>query len=97
MLCLSRKERDHFLIKAIFSQAKSESELRATLKEAGFEIYVRGNNEGVLATDGRKYRLRTLALESDALSARKRIKLFESRRQDIEKSTNYNRKLRERS
>lgn len=93
---LSRKERDHFLIKAIFAQARSEDELCTKLKDVGFEIYVRGKHEGVIATDGRKYRLRTLALEADALSTRKRMKLFDNRRAELVRANQQSHNFRER-
>lgn len=81
---LSRKERDHFLVRDIFQDVKSERQLVGRLKQAGFELYIRGKSEGVIAADGRRYRLRTIGLEERMLTARARIKLYEDRMQAVE-------------
>ena len=83
---LSRKERDHYLIKGIFANVKSEKQLLSNLQQAGFDIYIRGRSEGVQAADGRKYRLRTLGLEGSMLTARARIELFKDRIDDLERA-----------
>lgn len=81
----SQKERDHHMIKAIFAKAKSERALQNSLHRTGFELYRRGRTEGVIhQSSGRKYRLKTLGLEQDLITSRRRIQVFEQRQSQLE-------------
>ena len=94
----SRKERDHATLKAIFAQVRSEGELQTELKSAGFALYARGRTEGVMADDGRKYRLRTLGLEPALQTARQRVNVFAERQRELaERMSDHTEPNRERS
>ena len=79
----SNKEQTYHLIKSIFETTNSETELKQVLKTVGFEIYRRGNTEGVKAEGGRKYRLKTLGLEPVYQTVKKRHQFYKSRLQEI--------------
>jgi len=94
---LSRKEQDRHVVMAIFRQSKTEMELNSKLEKHGFKLYVRGQTEGVIANDGRKYRLKTLGLESEFQSTKKRQKVYTTRRVDLESMKQSHEINRERS
>lgn len=79
----SRKEADRNTILDIFRKVKTEVELTAALGQAGFEIYVRGKTEGIVAKDGRKYRLKTLGLSSEYQTAKRRQAIYQERQLGI--------------
>jgi len=83
---LSRKERDHQQLRGIFDQVKTEADLSRALRTAGFELYRRGRIEGVMAADGRKYRLKTLGLETALQTTKKRIDVFSERQKEFSRS-----------
>lgn len=81
---LSQKEKDRQSILAIFESALSELELAHRLDQLGFKTYMRGNTEGVERTDtGRKYRLKTLGLDTTLQKAKHRLRVYEERRADL--------------
>ena len=79
----SRKEQDHATLRLIFDQALSEADLTAALSQAGFQLYRRGETEGVIAHDGRKYRLKTLGLETALQTTKLRIAVYAERQQEL--------------
>ena len=80
----SQKEQDRIAILDIFETALSELELTHRLAQLGFKTYVRGKSEGVVKiATGRKYRLKTLGLETALQTAKRRIRIFEDRRADM--------------
>ncbi len=82
----SRKERDHKILKIIFTDRAITSEIRLhqELQKAGFSLYQRGSLEGVQCLHRpTKYRLRTLGIERSLQSARDRIQVFTERQSDL--------------
>lgn len=81
---LSQKERDRIAILDVFETALSELEVTQRLSQLGFEMYKRGETEGVVKTDGgRKYRLKTLGLTHDLQKAKNRLRVYDERRADL--------------
>ena len=81
---ISQKEQDRADILEIFQTVLSESELRHRLAQIGFELYKRGQTEGVIKTaTGRKYRLQTLGLTQDLQRAQARLRLYDQRRAEL--------------
>jgi len=81
---LSQKERNRAALLDAFEQAGSEPELITNLRTLGFELYIRGNTEGVVNLDsGRKYRLRTLGLENNLQNTQNRIRLYATRKAEL--------------
>lgn len=81
---LSQKEIDRAAILDIFQTALSELEVSHRLAQIGFELYVRGNTEGVIKTaTGRKYRLKTLGLTCDLQRATERLRIYDERKAEL--------------
>ena len=81
----SRKEHDQAVLRGVFGTALSERDLQQALQQTGFELYRRGQTEGVKRLeDGRKYRLATLGLTQDLHRAEQRVRVFETRRQELQ-------------
>jgi len=69
----SRKQEVFDTVRESLSHARNRSQAEKTLKTAGFELYQRGQNWGVVdLNSGRRYRLQTLGLQPsfDRLIAR---------------------------
>ena len=69
----SRKQKVFETVRESLSNARNQSQAEKTLRMAGFELYQRGQNWGVLdLNSGRRYRLQTLGLQPslDRLIAR---------------------------
>ena len=92
----SRKERDRTTLLSIFQASRTEASLRDQLTQAGFTIYVRGRTEGVIAQDGRKYRLKTLGLTHEYQTAKRRQKLYQERSAALKRSQSASDRNRER-
>ncbi len=81
---LTRKEQDRAALLDTFEQAASERELITQLRDLGFELYIRGQTEGVINLDtGRKYRLRTLGLDKSLQKTQKRIQTYTDRKAEL--------------
>ena len=62
------------MVKSALSKSSGQEQIVANLRAAGFELYQRGKNIGVIyQTTGRKHRLRTLGLESAFNQAMSRL------------------------
>lgn len=82
----SQKEIRRTEILSIFHKARSETDLVAQLKQVDLVLYTRGNQQGVeCRRTQRRYRLSTLGLAAEYLTAQKRQALYQSRLRDITK------------
>jgi len=80
----SNKETLRDQLKDIFQTSLSESELDHRLQQAGFKRYQRGQSEGVISlSDGKKYRLKTLGLETALQTEKSRKSIYAEREAEL--------------
>lgn len=74
----------------IFSEADNKQAFLDALDKAGFEVYIRGKNIGILdKTNNRKHRLKTLGILDEFETMSARIKLEEASTKEQEKSGDF--------
>lgn len=80
----SQKENLRETIKDIFETSLSESELHHRLSAAGYNLYVRGQTEGIEASsDGTRFRLRTLGLATVMQKTQSRLRVYAEREAEL--------------
>ena len=80
----SYKETLRDTAKEIFETSLSETQLSDRLAEAGFQLYTRGESEGLESTaDGTRYRLRTLGLSTALQKTHSRLRVYAEREAEL--------------